>query len=731
MKNKIIQVLTLSILVSGCELLGPKQHEKRVLRPADQLLEVKENDVVFDELSNDPDKDKTLEAQKSQVYPGSGRYVDARSTLKKIPKADRYVTAKGPFGFNFDDADLGEVVDTILGQTLNVNYVLSPKVAGKVTMRTTQALTLDELLPTLEMVLAGNNAALVYQDGIYYIKPQAEVIGHTAFSSYSGYRQKFPNGAQIRVAPVKNVAVDELLEIIKPLMQERTIVNTDSKRNLMMIVGVPSELRRALDIIATFDVDVMKGRSFGLFPMKHVEAKLIIEELDKVFQQDGGDKGFIQFIEIERLNAILAITFQPAHLRKVENWIMRLDKADSYAGGGVMVYRAQHVDAVELAETLNKIFSQSNRSGSRPASIASGRNSVTISNKKQPKNTKTSTRNINNKNASIVDVGDVNIIADEVNNALIVVATAQDYAIVESVIKKLDVMPLQVLIDATIVEVTLKDELEYGIRWFLSHQNGGQHGASSGGFDLTKNAADMAVGAATGGLGYAFVSNSEDIKAVLDATATDNNANVISAPSLMVLNNQEASIQVGKEVPVLSSESTNTSGGDNNVVTNTIQMRETGITLKVTPRVNANGLVIMDIDQKADDVLDQEIGGIRSPSFQQRQITSTVAVHSGETIVLGGLIDENDTYNKSGVPFLHKIPLIGSLFGSTIKKNNKTELVVLITPRVVKSRLDARLITNEFQRKLSGIYREPEQHEIEIQQGVFSEANPVELELEK
>jgi len=407
---------------------------------------------------------------------------------------------------------------------------------------------------------------------------------------------------------------------------------------------------------------------------------------------------------IERLNSILAITQQSKYLQDIERWVFRLDKANTSAGGGVIVYRVQHVDAVELAATLNDIFS-GNTKKDRPASIAAGRKTVQITNKdkKQTKTTKTLAT------TSLSDLGDVKIIADEVNNTLIIMATAQDYAVVQGVIKQLDVMPLQVLVDATIVEVTLKDELKYGIKWFLTHNNGGQNAVGSNFNEkdsFFSTVAPIAAGAATGGFGYAFLSNSGDIGAVLDAAATDNIANVISSPSVMVLNNQEATIQVGKEVPILSSESTNTSGGVDNVVTNTIQMRETGITLIVKPRVNANGLVIMNIDQKADDVIETSTEGINSPSFQQRQIKSTVAVQSGETIVLGGLISEVDTFNKNGIPILHQLPWIGPLFGETDKKNNKTELVVLITPRVVGSRQDARLITNEFKRKLSGIYEE-------------------------
>jgi len=404
---------------------------------------------------------------------------------------------------------------------------------------------------------------------------------------------------------------------------------------------------------------------------------------------------------IERLNSILAITQQSKYLQDIERWVFRLDKANTSAGGGVVVYRVQHVDAVELAATLNDIFSGNDKRSSA-ASVAAGRKTVQVTNKdkKKTKTTKTLAT------TSLSDLGDVKIIADEVNNALIIMATAQDYTVVQSVLKQLDVMPLQVLIDATIVEVTLKDELKYGIKWFLTHNNGGENAASSGGQDFFADALKTAAGVSTGGLGYAFISDSGDIGAVLEAAATDNIANVISSPSIMVLNNQEATIQVGVEVPILSSASTNTSGGVDPIVTNTIQMRDTGITLKVKPRVNANGLVIMEIDQKADDVLDTSTSGIDSPSFQQRQIQSTVAVQSGETIVLGGLISENDTFNQNGIPLLHKLPWIGPLFGETDKKNNKTELVVLLTPRVVGTRQDARFITNEFKRKLSGIYEE-------------------------
>jgi general secretion pathway protein D len=309
------------------------------------------------------------------------------------------------------------------------------------------------------------------------------------------------------------------------------------------------------------------------------------------------------------------------------------------------------------------------------------------------------------------DLPNVKIIADTANNSLIIVATAQEYKVIQNVLKQIDVLPLQVMIDATIVEVTLNDQLKYGIQWYLTHNNGGTNIVTGGSASPPEgiNLTDIAKGVTTGGFSYAFSSGSKDINAVLQASATDNNINVISSPSLMVLNNQEASIKVGDSVPIRSSISTNlnnsTPGG---IQTSSIQMIDTGIHLAVRPRVNAGGLVSMDILQTVNQAKKTtDISGIDSPTITKREIETSVVVQNGETIALGGLIKESNDYSKFGVPVLHEIPLLGSLFGSTSRNKDKTELVVLLTPRVMKSRQDAQDVTAEFKRKLSGIYVEP------------------------
>jgi general secretion pathway protein D len=699
--------MALSLSLSSCELMGPNLASKLPLPPVEPYQDSQQPETVFKDLQNK--KPASDEKAKNEFFPGNDRFVaDVGSQQRKAKPA-----GEGSYSLNFDEADLGEVAKVILGDILGQNYVLSPKVSGKVTLQTTEALTKEELLPTLEMVLRMNNAALVRDGKIYHIEPAAEALYNSSIAS-SGR-----SGYQTRVFPIRNVAVADIAEVLKPLVHEKTILHVDAERNMLIASGTADEMARVMDLINTFDIDILRGRSFALFPLSHVEPDTVIKELEEIFpksgSKDGGD--FFRFLAVDRLNAIMAITHQAHYLKDVESWIYRLDRANTASSGGVNVYKVQNVDAEELAGTLNEIFTGAGGGAKKEkaAKVAPGQAAGEITNKQSTeKQSVQKTSSASKKSSSSGGGGDgllenVKIIADVANNSLVIVATPQEYELLLPVIKQLDVLPLQVLIDATIVDVTLNDNLKYGIKWYLSHNNGGQNALNVGGQDGV-SLTSIAAGVATGGFGYQFLSNSGDIRAVLNAEATKKNINVVSSPSLMVLNNQEASIQVGNEISLRTSQSTPLSGGVNTglVSTNSVQQRKTGVKLKIKPRVNASGLVIMDVEQSVEDPgpvpLDDNNIPTGNPDILTREITSSVAVHNGETLVLGGLIKENATYNKTGLPFLHELPLIGPLFGSTSKDNVKTELVVLITPRVVQSKQDSRVISDEFRRKLTGIY---------------------------
>jgi len=736
-------VLVMGLSLVGCEMLPFKQAAKLPLNP----VKKEEMNEVFKQMENKPAVVETP----SELYPGTDRFVSgaAQQNRKTSP------TGTGSYSLNFDEADLGEVAKVILGDILGQNYVLSPKVAGKVTLQTTDPLTKEELLPTLEMVLRMNNAALIKNGKIYHIEPSADALFLSDMSaSRSGY--------QTRVIPVKNVGVQDIVDIIKPLVHEKTILTVDAKRNILVASGTADEIARVLDMIGTFDIDVLKGRSFGLFPLTHVDPKTVIEELQTVFYQKAkGEKSeFFQFIPIQRLNAVLAVTHQAHYLEDIEDWIFRLDKANTASGGGVNVYKVQHADAKKLAATLNQIFTGS-KSKDTSASIAPGETADTMSNQ-DPTNTGNSPSNTGGSpfgasntpsnlggipagnmgtfavnpsaenslagnpgtfatndpdkealagnepagGGSISNIGKVKIIADEANNSIVIVATAQDYEVILPVITQLDMMPLQVLIDATVVEVTLTNQLKYGISWYFKH---GGSAISSTNTPPGQAAGGLGAVASAAASGLTAFYTSGQLQALLSAQASASNVNVISSPSLMVLNNQKARINVGAQVP-LPTGTISVPSGVGLSTSNSIQYKDTGVILEVTPRVNANGMVIMKLKQTVSVPVTTNVpsgGGLTtSTSINKKEIESNVAVHDGETIVLGGLISDQVDNVKSGIPWLYELPLIGSLFGTMDKKNNKTELVVLITPRVVASKQDSRVISNEFKRKLTGIYQE-------------------------
>jgi len=697
--------VVMGLTLSSCELLGPPKTRLIPLPPVAKEKPNVGDAVVFKELQNKSSLSDQTET-KSEIFPGTGRFVP-----ESTPQHRRVTTTgTGAYSLNFDEADLGEVAKVILSDILGLNYVLSPKVAGKVTLQTTEALTKEELMPTLEMVLRMNNAALVKDGRIYHIEPSAEALYSSDIASSTARP-----GYQTKVIPIRNVAVEEIADLLKPLVHEKTILNIDGARNILIASGTPDEMARVMDMVSTFDIDVLRGRSFGVFSLAHVDPETIIDELEEVFKSSGkeGDSEFFRFIPIERLSAILAITHQSSYLHDIENWIRRLDKANSATGGGVNVYKVQHADAEELADTLNEIFTGAAKK-EKSAKVAPGKKSGEISNKPAEDKSTSKRGSVSNKptgDANVSNVGDVRIIADKANNSIIIVATPHEYQVILPVIKQLDILPLQVLIDATIVSVKLTDDLKYGIQWKLSHGNSqitsGLPSASIGG-----SLAATTEAFATGGLSAIY--NSGTINALLASQATKGNVNIISSPSLMVLNNQEATIEVGTQIPILSSTlsgagiTTDTTGsGSTGLVTNSqIQYKDTGVKLEVTPRVNANGMVIMEIKQSVSDAVASTVGVTASAAIDKKEINSSVAVLDGETIVLGGLIKQSRTYNKAGMPWLHELPWIGPLFGNTQNDDDKDELVVLITPRVVKSKQDSRVVTNEFRRKLTGIYQD-------------------------
>jgi general secretion pathway protein D len=399
------------------------------------------------------------------------------------------------------------------------------------------------------------------------------------------------------------------------------------------------------------------------------------------------------------------VTPRVHYLKEVEKWINRLDQLSAQNGTEerLYVYRVKNGDAENLAELLNDLLKTDSKKDTKKASIAPGLTAKEVNTAKE--DTMPAARSASTQSSGglqgVSQLGsDVRIVADTEKNSLLVMATARDYSKLESVLMSLDIVPLQVHVEATIVEVTLTGDLQYGLQWFFKTHHG-----SKKGFGSLDGALDSANSSGLGiffpGFNWSIVDSADNVRAVLSAFAGDTAINVLSAPSVMVLDNHEATIQVGDQVPVATQQQQSTDVSS--TVINSIQYRDTGVMLKVKPRVNPGGLVTMEINQEVSSVSRTDSSNLDSPTIQTRKIASTVAINSGESVVLGGLMRDEGSNGRSGVPVLYKLPLIGALFSETSRTSLRTELVVVLTPRVIESSKDARRITQDFRDRMQGL----------------------------
>jgi len=614
-------------------------------------------------------------------------------------KKSRQNDAKG-ISLSFERASIREVIKVVLGDILKVNYTVEPGIDGEVTINTSKPIPRENLIPTLESMLQVQGAVLYKdQEGIYRIAPRSSVKGRGFVPETS---KKLPVGYGIKIVPLKYIPAAEMQKILEPLANPDAFVRVDPNRNLLVLAGTSSELENLLQTIDTFDVDVLQGMSVGLYQIHNVEAQVVAKNLDALFGESGNSPmaGMIKIMPIEHLNSLMIISASPDYLKEMKDWVDRFDQVRSTEGQQLYVYHVQHGEAEHLANMLNQIFSGQNnkgrkKSGSPVSSLAPNVRPATVSSDGSGISTASSQRTMLNNSGgeglSITPDDSVRIVADKENNSIMIMANAKMYEQMKNALMRIDIPPMQVLVEATIMEVSLSDNLEYGVQWYFKNGLPGNK-TGGGGIDLDGL---PGIASSIAGFSYSIVNASTQVSAMLNALAKDSQLKVISSPSILVLDNQSAEIRVGDQQPIFTGSST-TEGG---VITQNIQFKDTGVSLKVTPRVNSNGMVTMDLSQEVTDVgeIDQATG---QRSFLQRNIKSNISVKSGETIVLGGLIKDNSTSSKQGAPVISKLPVVGNLFGGTRKQSNRTELLVLITPTAIKNQKDLYKTGEELRSKM-------------------------------
>ncbi|WP_340116980.1 type II secretion system secretin GspD [Pelagibius sp. 7325] len=661
----------------------------------------------------------TAAAERVEDGPVEGVFRGSGQVVRPVPASGGVISnPDGAVSLNFGVTDLREIVDAVLGQTLGLNYTLDQGVEGAMQLRTSRPIARADVLPMLENALNAAGAALIEADGVYHVVPSTAARGAVAPARGRGGRAA---GIAVQVIPLRFASAKTLAETLKGFVPERASLTANAGRNVLLASGSGQDVRNLAELIDLFDVDYLEGMSYALAKLDYAPPSDVVKELQAVFgdPEAGPTAGVVDFVPLERLSSLLVISPQSDYIAKALLWIDRFDRQGDGEGRQVFVYRVQNRKASELAAILDGVFGSGRTTVGDAAPIAPGQTVATLTGRgalpataaQNALGREGATAGAAQSSAlltptvapTVDDVvtvrgegtlrteAGVRVIADEANNALTILATTQDYRKVEHALAQLDVLPLQVLIEATIAEVTLNDELRYGVQWFLE----------SGDFSATlSNVASGAVDSTFPGFSAVFGGLGDDARIVLDALDEITKVRVLSSPQLMVLNNRTAVLQVGDQVPILVQTAEDV-GDDNTTVVNSIEYQDTGVILRVTPRVNESGLVTLDVQQEVSDVTETISSGIDSPTIQQRFFESSVAVESGTTIALGGLIEDRRETGESGLPLLSQVPVLGNLFKTTTNGVSRTELLVLLTPRVVRNNIEVRELTQELRKRLT------------------------------
>jgi general secretion pathway protein D len=670
----------------------------------------------------------------AHIYRGTGVVVKGQAPGGGVPARPQAQPAQGGGSvLNFEGADLREVVRVILGDLLNEPYTIDPAVGGTVTMRTTSGIPRDALPATLETLLRMNGATMIKSGGLYMVVPQATAMRGNVTPQLGSSSRALPPGFSVQIVPLKYVGVREMMRILEPFAKDAQAVRPDELRNMVILAGTERELKHLMDTIEMFDIDWMAGMSAGVFTLKNSDVKEVMKELEKLV----GDRntspitGILKILPIERMNAILVVTPQPAYLDEVKTWIERLDRSsDAGAGLQFYVYHLQNTRAERLGPLLQQAFTGrvTQPQGPSQPTLAPGTPAGTIVNPPTfAPQTSTTTSTPPPAAAAVVNtvtggpggaggtgiVRNLQVVADKDANTLLIIATPAEYAVIDQALKKLDTPQRQVIIEVTIAEVNLTDDLQFGVDWLF--KGGAPSGRGSGGLltnSLITNpvnpslptAADTPAAALTKGFTY-IINNANfpgGVQAVLRLLDTYGNTKVVANPHVAALDNQKATIKSGERIPINQQTFLGTGAGvPTNAVTTTSQYIDTGVLLQVTPHINAGGLVTLDVQAEVSNP--GTFVPNEAPPINTRSVQTLVSVQSGQTMVMGGLISDARSNASNGIPLLSRIPVLGGLFGNQELKNSRTELVLFITPRVVENEVDIRGAIDDLRKRMENL----------------------------
>lgn len=649
---------------------------------------------------------RTQNNRQGEVYYGYEQRLTAgeRKSLERLSGEE--------FEVNVEEAEIKVAARTVLGEVLGIGYSIDPRVGGKVSITTSKPTPAAEILTMFESALRSNGVAMVRESDRLRLMPATEAMGTAELDRGTTIQP----GYAVTVFPLKNVSASTILPLLENFVARPGMVREDPGRNALIFQGTAAERTAAIEAARSFDQDWLADQSVGIFPVNNSSAATMMPELNRVLDIGEGGRGrnTIRVQLIERSNAILVVAKTRNQLQRAASWIERLDRLDA-AASNLRVYKVQHLQARRLASMVNEIFNGASPSSASeepasqfpPGSQADGQNqgadgsqlASATPEQRMADSLPTPGGNADQPSPSAAgggSQGGVRITANPENNTILIFARPDQQRLIEQALVALDRPQEQVAIEATIAEVTLTNELRYGVQFFLKSSDLGL-GDNNGSMGLFKEAGKAVLSRTLPGFNLLLGPETEP-RVVIDALRGVTEVKVLSSPSVVVLDNKPAVLQVGDEIPIVTRTAQSVTDPEAPIVNN-VEFRNTGVILKVLPRITGNGTISLVVEQEISSVQRSQAQSL-TPTISQRKVSSTVSVTSGQTVMLGGLISERQQRGRDGLPVLGELPLIGDAFRSNQNAGTRTELIILIRPQVIRDSLDAQHVAEQMRSQL-------------------------------
>lgn len=637
---------------------------------------------------------------------------------------------------NFDNADIYEFIQ-VISETLGINYIVDPKVKGSVNIRSAQKIGKDQLFGVFQKILHVNGLDVRNEGDYYSIHPSKGGVPQQIYGPGESGSLKASSRLVVQIIPVVHLASAEAQKLVEPYLSEVGTLYNLTSQNTLIVSDFESKVLDIVSVLARLDISPLAALKVRMVRVENAPLFTLRDELQEILTAlavNPKEHEAVSIIVLERVNSLLLISKSEHLLDSTDRWIRELDVVPSEGRDTIYVYNVRNSVASELAAVVNSLIEgedlQGKATGEGGTKLKTGLEVGTLGGKSQAKGgigqnqSDSSLDNSNksaaagkpaslrsaarsngtdnkNKPASLNFAGNPLLLADDSRNIILIRALMPDYTRLVKLMERLDNLPRQVLIEVMVAEVTLKDSWQFGIEWALKNSklkiNDSQYNQK-----FISNFKDIvAPSATTYGFAYSAINSSGDIVALLNALADQTDVSLLSSPQILVLNNEEAFVNVGDQVPIVTSESVPLTSTD--LRTSTVQYKDTGTILKVRPRINYDGVVILDIHQQVSAASENTLGGTTSPIISTRELKTKLAVKNGQSIMMGGLIKKGNTNNQSKIPLLGDIPLLGWAFKYEKQSNDKTELLVMITPYVIESDDVLEQYIKKFQEKMQGL----------------------------